>query len=151
MLNLIIILIFLLFYKNNIDKINKEITKVETQKSQHIQAENEAIHLNSQITFMEGKINQIKMSWDENKNLSGFLNILPKIMPDGLYLVNLSWHEYTGIIYGQANNNKIVNEFLNALKDNTYFKNIHLIKSDKRHEADNTPPIYFVINFNNHD
>ncbi len=151
MFTLMLILIFMFFCKSNIYKINQEISKVETHKSEHTLAVNEAIDLDAQIKLMREKINQIKISSGANKNLSGFLNLLPKVIPDGLYLVSLSWHEHAGIIYGQANNNKTVNQFLNALKNNVYFKQINLIKSDKRHEADNTPPIYFVINFNNHD
>jgi Tfp pilus assembly protein PilN len=93
----------------------------------------------------EKNIQQVKTHQDETMRLIGFLKQLPQDMPEHLYLVNLSWHEHAGIIYGQANDHRSVLHFLEALKNNLFFKQIALIKSGQRHEQDGLPPIFFVM------
>lgn len=151
LLSLFIIIFLYIYYEISINKINHKISQVKIQQTQQAQSLNEASAQLIQIKDMQEKINTIHTAQNEQTKLSGFLNFLPQAMPQGLYLVNLSWHEHTGIIYGQADTNNTVIKFLNTLKNNVYFKQINLIKSDKRHEQDGKPPIYFVINFHEHD
>lgn len=150
-LGLLMILIILLalmgIYKINASKIKQHIFDTKTQMSEHTEALIAAKDLDKNIENILDNINHIKTAQIENINLLKFLNQLPQHMPDDLYVVSLSWHEHVGIIYGQAHQQKTVMEFLSALKNGQHFKNIDLIKSDKRHENDNSPPIYFVINF----
>lgn len=147
-LSLLIIVFLYSFYEIKVDKINHNISLVKLQQTQQSPNLNQANALLTQIKNLQEKINTIQMLQNETEKISGFLNLLPQAMPENLYLVNLSWHEHTGIIYGQTDNNNTVIRFLNLLKNSPYFKEINLVKSDKRHEQDGGLPIYFVINFN---
>jgi Tfp pilus assembly protein PilN len=139
------------FYQLNGYQIHKAISKTKAQQAQYQHEVAQAQKLISQIQKTQTQITDITTHKDETIQLAGFLSLLPQITPEGLYLVNLSWHEHTGILYGQADNNNTVVKFLNELKNNTYFESVNLIKSDMRHEQDGTLPIYFVINFHEYD
>lgn len=139
------------FYQLKSYQINKAISKTKAQQTHYQHEIAQAQKLISQIQKTQKKITNITTHKDETMHLAGFLSLLPQITPEGLYLVNLSWHEHAGILYGQADNNNTVVKFLNELKNNTYFESVSLIKSDLRHEQDGTLPIYFVINFHEYD
>ncbi|MFA6036614.1 MAG: PilN domain-containing protein [Legionellales bacterium] len=148
MLSLLITVILYFFYEIKINKINHNISQLKSQQAQQAPDLNQANILLAKTKELQEKINTIQTLQNETEKISDFLSLLPQAMPENLYLVNLSWHEHTGIIYGQADSNNTVIRFLNLLKDNPYFKEINLVKSDKRHEQDSGLPIYFVINFN---
>ncbi|MGA2654527.1 MAG: PilN domain-containing protein [Gammaproteobacteria bacterium] len=147
LLTLIILLIVMSAYEINIVKTEQHIFDVKAKIMQQSGARAAAQSLDEQIKAVTEKMNQIESMHHENQHLLHFLNELPLMIPEDLYLVNLSWHEHSGVIYGQAKDQKTVTRFLNALKDNPYFQTVNLIKSDKRHEKDDAPPIYFVIDF----
>ncbi len=144
---LLIISIIYIAYKINIYQINKSIYSLNNKLASLEQQASEADALAEQLKKYQEKISHIKTNQAKSAKLIKFLSDLPSSIPNDLYLVNLSWQNNMGIIYGQAKTNSIVVKFLHALKDHSDFKKIELIKSDERHEKDNTPPIYFVINF----
>lgn len=140
-----------IFYQIKINDIGNQIAQKQVQQNSQTQEFAYVFQLIKEIKDYQEKIAHIETNKNEGARLKAFLQNLSDIIPEDLYLVNLSWHEHAGIIYGQAMNNNDVIKFMQALKNNAYFKKIELIKSDRRHEQDNTPPIYFVINFYAHD
>lgn len=127
--------------------LQREATKLASQNTQETQLFQQIVTLKKNIQHYAENTQHQNDAQQKKQQLIDFLTQLPQDLPKGLRLVNMSWYEQAGVIYGMASHHREVMDFLEILKNNIHFTSVNLVKSGNRHEEDHLPPIYFVIDF----
>ena len=89
------------------------------------------------------KINLIQALQNDRFKLIKFLDILPRVIPNQLYLTHIERTGHEILLEGEASSNQLILEFIQKLKSTEIFSSIQL--KEVRKNINNTQEHQFIL------